>query len=144
MIKIELDNISKKVILDLSDMPARANRNQRIGLAFVGRDIMKKAQLGIKSPPKTGRIYRRNGRNRKSSAEGQYPANQTGTLRRSLGYEVEGIEKVTIGSRDVEYSKFLEEGTRNMRQRPFLENTIIKNEKKIEQILDSNFRKTFK
>lgn len=74
----------------------------------------------IQGPPKTGKEYRR-GKNRdivhRSSAPGEAPATDTGTLVSSIYNEDRGKYSKAIGSR-LAYAYFLEFGTFKMAQRP--------------------------
>lgn len=63
------------------------------------------------------------------SLPGNAPAPDTGNLRQSIHYTVEGDGKETIGrvGTDVEYGKHLEFGTSRMAPRPWLKPAIEKN-----------------
>lgn len=120
MIKID-DGFSKSAIYKrLMEMPLNYHNMARQSLYSIGKEMEKVVKDGIKNPPKTGRTYRYRGRRYRASAPGQYPANRSGNLRRSVEFNVEGKKFVKVGT-DVEYGRFLEDGTRRMARRPFLE-----------------------
>lgn len=58
----------------------------------------------------------------RSSAVGEYPANQSGKLRRSINYSV-GNDEVAIGS-NVYYSRDLREGTARMYRRKMSDDAL--------------------
>lgn len=114
------DNVENIIYLDL--LSEKALIGARRGLDKYAKQVRKTTQDGIKNPPKTGIKYR-NMRVRSSKA-GEFPANQTGKLRRSIAYQLVGSQKVFVGS-TVFYSNFLAFGTRNMEKRAFI-GTVIK------------------
>lgn len=115
------DNVENIMYFDL--LSEKALLGARRGLNAFAKHIRKVTQDGIKNPPKTGVKYR-NLRVRSSRA-GEYPANQTGRLRRSIGYQLVGYQRAYIGS-TIYYSNFLAFGTRKMEKRAFI-GTSIKN-----------------
>ena len=66
-------------------------RGLQDGLDVAGKRLVETARAGIKNPPKTGRFYIIDGRLHQASAPGQYPANLTGALQKSLGHKVDGL-----------------------------------------------------
>lgn len=114
------ENVENWLYLDvLSD---KMHIGARRGLMQASKDIVKVTKDNIKNPPKTGIKYK-NLRVRSSRA-GEYPANQTGKLRRSVGFQLQGTKRSFIGS-SVHYSYFLAMGTRKMEKRAFI-GTVIK------------------
>lgn len=56
-----------------------------------------------------------------ASKPGEFPAIRTGTLRQSIfRQEAPEIETIRVGSMGVPYARWLEQGTRNMKRRPWL------------------------
>lgn len=122
----------------------------RMAMYFIGRDLVNTSQEMIQSKNKSGRVYlKRLGRvtrTHQASAPGEAPANFTGTLRKSLGFEVRGADQLEFGSRNgppaaglsdrqavAKYSKFLEEGTSKIAARPYLKPSFDKNKGNILQ-----------
>ena len=64
---------------------------------------------------------------------GSYPKVRTGHLKRSIYNKVYERAANVIGviGTEVIYGKFLEEGTKHMKARPFLRPTVLKNETKL-------------
>ncbi len=126
---LELDRKSQKILGDMRTSPKRAKKGAMKGLWYAGKELQREAQSKIKDRSgKTGKYYKYKGRNIRASAPGEYPANRSGGLRKSLGFEVLGSEDMEFGSRStIKYGKYLERGTRKMRRRPFLENTVNNN-----------------
>lgn len=62
---------------------------------------------------------------RRSSAEGEFPARQSGRMAKNIGHSRRGIRELEVGVRRLNghapYPKFLEYGTRKIARRPFIE-----------------------
>ena len=71
-------------------------------------------------------------RSHRASAPGQAPATDTGRLVSSISQERTGHAEAEVGS-TVEYSKFLEFGTRDMDERPWLRPAVKKAGKNFEE-----------
>lgn len=91
-----------------------------LALHEIGRENVRHLRKLIKNPPHTGRIYNRPGNmglRHQASAPGEAPADQTGRLRKSVGYKVRG-SKMFGGSLVMEFGEsapygiFLERGTK--------------------------------
>lgn len=81
---------------------------------------MKRSMQGVKS----GRAYQRGGRVHISSAPGESPAVDSGTLFQSITSSSSGLRgKVKVGAG---YAGFLDEGTSRMEPRPFVDDAIEK------------------
>ena len=115
------DNVENIMYFDM--LSAWALLGARRGLDKFAKKIRKVTQDGIKNPPKTGIRYP--SFRVRSSRAGDYPANQTGRLRRSIGYQLVGNQRAFVGS-SVYYSNYLAFGTRYMGKRAFI-GTAIKN-----------------
>ena len=69
-----------------------------------------------------------------------YPFKQTGHLRRNVMYEIDRINlRARVGT-NVEYGKFLQQGTRKMKRRPWLFLTRVLTFFKIRKILTKKMR----
>ncbi len=101
---------------------AEASDNVRLAVSDELSDIAAELEgdivLRIQQGPKTGRIYKRGGVTHQASASGQSPANDTGTLMRSIYSEKLTSLSYVVGSR-IAYAAYLEYGTRRMAARPF-------------------------
>lgn len=76
--------------------------------------------LGMQRTPKTGKKYKRGKRWHIASSPGNRPAIDTGQLLRSIVMDVR-IDEVEVGVKSgAPYAKYLEEGTKKMKARPFL------------------------
>ena len=103
----------------LKDFPRLGPRAIKRALYDVGKEMYAEARRLIKEGPKTGRKYKIKGkRGHTASAPGQAPANWTGALRRSVGFNVRKDE-VEYGYK-IRYGEYLEEGTSKMAPRPGL------------------------
>ena len=74
-------------------------RGIREGFYGLGFGMKKLAKENILKGPKTGRIYRIRGRRHQASAPGESPANLTGNLQRSVGFDVRGSDTMEFGYR---------------------------------------------
>lgn len=116
------DNVENYLYIDvLSDKMAIGARR---GLNSASKNIVKITKDAIKNPPKTGIKYP-NLRVRSSRA-GEFPANQTGKLRRSVGYQLQGVTRSFIGA-NAHYARYLAFGTRKIEKRAFIGNVIKDN-----------------
>lgn len=113
------DNVENIMYFDL--LSEKALLGARRGLDKYAKQVRKTTQEGIKNPPKTGIKYK--SLRVRSSKAGEYPANQTGKLRRSIAYQLVGSQKAFVGS-TVYYSNFLAFGTRFMNKRKFIGTAI--------------------
>ncbi len=107
-------------------------RGIRQGFFAVGSNLKVTAQHQMIEGPQTGRVYRtRRGRIR-ASAPGQTPANRTGALRRSIGFQIAGSDSMQFGAggraSGVNYARPLERGTSRMSPRPLLGNAVKANQ----------------
>lgn len=127
--------------------PKQAIRGIQQGLTEIGDNLVDSAQEGIKNPPATGRIYIINGRSHQSSAPGQYPANLTGKLMKSIDSKVDSL-KMEFGA-EAKYAPFLQQfktprqTTSNWKKiapRPFLTLSHNKNKNNFIKIMNDNMR----
>lgn len=134
---------SRKFLSDLTNLDDKFRRGVTRGWDRSGRVLVNSAKKEIKDGLKTGRIYHIRGRRHRASAPGETPANLSGNLRRSIGYEARGWNQMEFGA-DAEYAGFLEEGTRKMKKRPTLGNTFRKEQGRIQRILYVDIEREFK
>ena len=120
-IKSSINN--KKVFININKAPERAKIGVRNAFYKIGKVLVKTSDSGIKKPPKTGRIYRYGRRRHQASAPGEYPANRSGVLRRSLGFKVTSFRFMEFGAK-APYAGYLENGTSRMESRTFLEKSV--------------------
>ena len=97
-----------------------------------GQEIRKEAVRSIQQDPKSGIIYQRyNPRRRhQSSAKGQSPASDTGFLVSQIKVQKKSPDEVVVES-TAPYSAFLEFGTSQMGERPFMHPAAIRSFPKI-------------
>lgn len=91
-------------------------------LATAALDAVSDVKKRISGPPKTGAIYERGKIKHQSSAPGEAPATDTGTLVSSIYYI--GAKSPRIGSR-LPYAFYLEYGTMMMRPRPSWVHAVV-------------------
>lgn len=107
-----------------------------------GKDVHAEFNRQVLAKDKTGRLYIRrtkSGARRRhiASAPGETPANRTGAYRKAFGFSVDGAHQLTIGVEaigngpDGKYPLWLEVGTRRMKSRPGLANSIQASERNI-------------
>lgn len=115
--------------LVMAEVDSGMKRNMTAAVIYLSNMI--KADI---SQPGTLRYSTGKGRKQKTiynfthSAPGNPPYKQTGRLRASIAWEVEGMLGHVIGrvGTNVQYGLYLEKGTRKMSPRPFLERNLNK------------------
>ncbi len=126
---------NKKVFGVIKDLPKLTKRGLRQGMFKAGQGLIGEANREILKGDKTGVVYVRRdraGRRRRhmSSAAGETHANRSGTLRKSLSFQLRGSSEiefgygVSSGKEAPEYAKFVEFGTTKMKARPSLNNAL--------------------
>lgn len=155
-LSFELTNASKRVLDRTKNMSRDMRQNIRKGMFFMGRDLVKTAQSKILDQPKTGevRIIRRGKTKRRvrhrASAPGEAPANLSGGLRRSIGFNIQGHSQLEFGGgkegSDIVYARPLELGNPkgNLKKRPYLIPSIKENFRNMSLHLENNIKKGFK
>lgn len=106
---------------------------------------------GMQRTPPAPWFYKRgkSGRAHHPSLPGNFPATDSGALKGSILFDAEGF-KFTIGSRilDPPYPKFLEEGTKRIFARPWLEPAMEQEKpiliEKLRKIIPEIINKVFK
>lgn len=95
---------------------------------------LRNAELEVLSGTRSGKKYKR--LPNRSSAPGEAPATQSGTLRREWSEDtlMEGNRMVSRLTSNTEYAGYLEDGTRKMEPRPYVERIIDKAMPEIEKI----------
>ena len=123
MIEIKLTARSKKTINQLLQVSQDHKVAIENGFYDLGKITQEYNRKLIINGPKTGRIYRINGRAHQASAPGEPPANLTGRLARSTDFAVHGWRRMTYGQ-SAPYAKFLENGTRFIAPRPNVSRSV--------------------
>lgn len=149
----ELTGPSKRVLDRAQNMDRRVRRQIRHSMYQIGNDFVKTASKKILEKPKTGqtKIVRRGKTRRRfrhtASAPGEAPANLSGTLRRSLGFSVQGHSQVELGAgkdgSGVKYARALEFGfsPRNLKPRPYVVKSAEENFRNTGVHLENNIKK---
>jgi len=105
------------------------------------------AKKRIQRGAKTGHIYKRGKRGRikhQASAPGESPATDTGTLARSIRTTRNRAEMYAETGSNLVYAPMLEQGTRHILPRPWLEPSLRENLPKIEKLIDAALKRAFK
>lgn len=111
MISVKADPLAHRVYIDIEKITKKHKKAIRNAMFDIGQKNKVDIRNNMKrSSTKTGRIYTIRGRVHQSSAAGEAPANFSGKLARSVGYEVRGHRQVAFGYGE-EYGLFLEKGT---------------------------------
>jgi hypothetical protein len=134
IISFEIGGPTAKTLAQIRRQSDDVKRTIRDTFFFMGRQLKKEISADIKdTSTKTGRVYllrdRRGGRIRhKASAPFETHADLTGTLRRSLGWKVQGINNLLIGygvsSRPAPDYADIEFGTDKILPRPSIANHV--------------------
>lgn len=144
---------NKKVYVKINDLEDLTRQSIRRGFFLLAQNLKRTANTNILKKPKSGRLYiKRNkggARNRhRASAPGETHANETGKLRRSLGWIVSGSQKMEFGygvdKPAPDYAKFVEDGTFKMAPRPSLAIAVKQTNRNAELYVSDMFRKLTK
>tara|TARA_Y100000401_G_C8151219_1_gene139688 strand:+ start:42 stop:491 length:450 start_codon:yes stop_codon:yes gene_type:complete len=111
----------EKVQKAMDDLVANVGKPFEQVLEGGGQEIRKEAVRSIQQDPKSGIIYQRyNPRRRhQASAKGEAPASDTGFLVSQIKVQKKNPDEVVVES-TAPYSAFLEFGTSQMGERPFM------------------------
>jgi HK97 gp10 family phage protein len=136
-IKVDgLDNIGKASQAMQKAVIQELNK----GLVASAAKVHDEASKSLTGGKKTGKIYKRGNKTHQSSAAGEAPASDTGTLVQSLSfYNFKEKLEATVVSR-LEYAKMLEFGTSKIAPRPFLFPAYEKSKEWIKERLDKAVR----
>ena len=97
---------------------------QILSRGFRAANALRNAELEVLKGQRSGRLYKKpGGGTYLASAPGEAPARRSGTLRQSWSMNVSGgsgVCHVELIS-DTYYAKYLENGTRKMARRPFVD-----------------------
>ena len=155
---------SERAVVILHKLPKDVLGKVRLAMFDAANLLRTKAIAGIKEGPKTGRKYARqfkkskHGRWKKkafrwhtASSPGEYPAYDRGGLVQSLIVDVYGdyvqmgssTARVKKGKRNInpQYPVFLEEGTKRMSARPWLEPTLVASTEAIKRMIRESVKK---
>jgi len=139
---LEITPQSNIILSNMSLNNEKAIKGAQKGLWYAGKMLQKEVKDKIKDrTKKTGEYYKYKGRRIQASAPYEYPANRSGNLRSSIGFEVKG-QDLHFGARNnAKYAKFLELGTRKMKERPFLNRTMQAKKNEVENIVGKEIEK---
>ncbi len=146
---------NKKAFGVIANIPRMTKQGLRAAMFEVGNGLIKRTSTNILAGPKSGKVYVKRSRTglrrrHKSSAPGQSHANFSGTLRRSLSYQLGGVSQiefgygVSTGKIAPEYAGFVEFGTRNMGSRPSLRNGLKDEQSNMVQRFQTGIKRKFK
>jgi hypothetical protein len=154
----------ERAVVVLHNLPEDVLKEVRLAMVDAANLLRTKAIRGMQRTPKTGRRYSRQfGKARKAggrrralkwhtaSSPGQYPAIDRGGLVASLLVDVYG-DYVQMGSAtarirkgkskgSMQYPIFLEEGTKRMGARPWLEPTLLASRGAIRRMIERSVKK---
>lgn len=146
---VKPDPGNRKVLALADNLEWVTMQSIRTGYLMLGRDLKATANREILTGVKTGRVYVRRdkaGRRRRhrASAPGETHANRTGTLRKSLGWKVNGARWLEFGygvdKSAPDYARDVEEGRKNA-PRPTLQNAINATTRNAETYVNHAFKR---
>ena len=100
--ELRINSRNRSVLLEATDFTGLTRRSIRHGWFALAQDLKRVANTEILRKPKSGRVYfirLPSGRIKRhiASAQGETHANLSGTLRRSLGWQVRGHTGMEFG-----------------------------------------------
>ena len=139
----------------IKNIPKLTKQGLRRGMFKVGHSLIAVANQNILKGDKTGVVYIRRDRagrrsKHQSSAPGETHANLSGTLRRSLSFQLRGSSEiefgygVSSGKEAPEYASFVEFGTTKMKARPSLKNALNAEQGNMTQHFSGGINKALK
>ncbi len=145
---------NNKVFGVIENIPKLTRKGLRQGMFKVGHSLISVANREILKGDKRGVIYihrDKAGRRRRhqSSAAGQTHANLTGTLRKSLSFQLRGSSEIEFGygvssGKTAPDYAFIEFGTTKMKARPSLKNTLNSEQKNMTNYFSGGIMKVLK
>lgn len=135
-VQLDLSQFGKSI----TDMSNAAQKEAKKAIFLVSQKVEGDAKQGIQTGSRSGRVYKRGrgGRTHTASAAGQFPKTDYGALVSSITAEY-AFNKLssTVGSRlSAPHGFWLEFGTLKMKPRPWLQPTLDKNKKYIQDRFD--------
>lgn len=119
-----LDKIGKKLMGVVKEIPNPITQELAIG----ANDIRNAIITSMHNTPKTGRQYKRgkgkSGKFHTASSPSEAPAVDYGELLRSIMFDVREMEVEVGNEAGAPYGKFLEESTKHIEPRPWLEPAV--------------------
>ena len=112
------------------------------GFNDLGKHVVKEARDSIRNGPKTGTIYKINGRMHQASSPGESPANLTGALASGIHYLNRGNELEYGYNSAQKYGDWLENGSPGgkIKKRPNLKPVALKASKEGEEFFSKHIR----
>jgi len=128
MIEIKGKQYIKEILLN--KLIVKHQQNIKNSFANHGRRMSKLLQKTIKTGSRSGRVYTFRGQKYTASAPGEPPANRTGKLANSFGfqfnYDEMNVFSTAFTKKNKPYPLFLEGGTVKMDARPYFAVTLEK------------------
>lgn len=115
-------SISKKQLDALEKAQSYIATGIKNALHEIGLDAARSLSDSINNQSRNGRTYFINGTPYEASAPGEFPANRTSKLKKSMNYITRGNSEVEWGS-ESPYAGFLEDGTSKMAPRALVQET---------------------
>lgn len=134
---------TNRVIIGVRRSLKKFRRGVRNALFEIGRESVQHTRGLILDENKNGRFYHIKGAIHQASAPGEAPATLTGTLQKSVKYNVRGSSEVEFGDK-VYYGKYLEEGTKKMAARPHLAQTVSDRQQNVRLALERHVDRELK
>jgi len=145
---IKIDAKGRKTIVVINNLDREFNKGIERANFFIRRDLVSFVNKKILEKPKTGRVYlirrRLHTASNPGTAPPEFPANLTGSLRRSIVAEPRGSFQIEFGAgarktntgKAYKYAKILEEGGKAGKGRK----TIIRPRRYLRETIDANER----
>lgn len=140
MMRVNQDPKNKKTFVDIENLTRKHKKAIRNANYDIGRESQNETRKSINNTGKTGKLYKIGNRVHRASSKGQAPANLSGKLKRSVDYSVRGHKQSEFGYKEL-YGKFLEDGTKNMGERPNIKTVGAKLSQAYINYIVEHFRK---
>lgn len=143
---MKISNNSRKIISNTAKLPKRFALNMREATVNSAKRMRTDILLSMKKTPKTGRSYKK-GKTafHQASSPGFPPAIDETGLSESIIID-ERKNEVEVGSEKkiADYGGWLEEGTKHIKPRPFLEPAMRREENTFKKDIDKRIKRKLK
>lgn len=154
MISFKEGSQNQRTFKATSEMAHKFKVGARRGFKLNGDALVADVRQKMTKKNKSGRVYLiyrglggrrlKNARRHVASGAGEYPSVISGNLRKSVDFRVKGSTRLEFGAGGgkVNYAKFLEEGTSQIKERRFLRQTMRSYQNQFKTTLNREINKS--
>lgn len=141
MIELRVTIADEEVLRKIKNASDKFQEKITQAVAIAAMNVRNTAVEKIQHGPKTGRVYKKRRRVHQASAQGEWPASDTGRLAGSI--RINSFPLSAEAGTEVLYGKFLENKDPAHGGRPWLSRSYDENKEKISHIIDEALKGLF-